>query len=181
MPQIWQLRAVFGESSDGQWPCNKSVGLPSIYRQPLIWGRVAEATVLAGGSRLPFPWPHQPALIGGSKAFPGQCKHIISPPRPGSAPWPPPRWTCQELLHWEVTRRLLTTCPNHLNWLLSMQRSSGSTPRPSRMTKLLTLSLKETPATLLGKLISAACIRDLILSVMTHPWPQVRAGTKTEQ
>uniref|UniRef100_A0A8C6L5K2 Prokineticin 2 n=1 Tax=Nothobranchius furzeri TaxID=105023 RepID=A0A8C6L5K2_NOTFU len=27
----------------------------------------------------------------------------------------------------------MTRCPNHLNWLLSIRRSSGSTPSPSRM------------------------------------------------
>uniref|UniRef100_A0A8D0D0Y5 HLF transcription factor, PAR bZIP family member n=1 Tax=Sander lucioperca TaxID=283035 RepID=A0A8D0D0Y5_SANLU len=42
--------------------------------------------------------------------------------------------------------------------------SSGSTPSSSRMTELLTLSLRETPATLLRKPISAACTLDLVLS-----------------
>ena len=78
---------------------------------------------------------------------------------------------------WNTSQRkwpggILTRCPNHLNWLLPTQRSSGSTPSPSRMTELLTLSIRETPATLLRKPISAACIRDLVLSVLTHPsWP----------
>ncbi|KAF7214284.1 hypothetical protein G4P62_017827, partial [Nothobranchius furzeri] len=45
---------------------------------------------------------------------------------------------------------------NHLNWLLSIRRSSGSTPSPSRMSELLTLSLRLSPATLRRKLISAA-------------------------
>ena len=40
---------------------------------------------------------------------------------------------------------------------------------PKGCDQLLTLSLRETPATLLRKPISAACIRDLVLSVMTHP------------
>ncbi|MEQ2311990.1 hypothetical protein AMECASPLE_026368 [Ameca splendens] len=48
-----------------------------------------------------------------------------------------------------------------------MWRSSGSTPSPSRMAELLTLSLRECPATLRRKLISPACIQDLVLSVMT--------------
>uniref|UniRef100_H2L409 NACHT LRR and PYD domain-containing protein n=1 Tax=Oryzias latipes TaxID=8090 RepID=H2L409_ORYLA len=61
-----------------------------------------------------------------------------------------------------------TRCPSHLNWLLSMWRRSGSTPSSLRVTELLTLSLRERPATLRRKLISAACIRDLVLSVMTH-------------
>uniref|UniRef100_A0A3Q3W915 DUF4939 domain-containing protein n=1 Tax=Mola mola TaxID=94237 RepID=A0A3Q3W915_MOLML len=47
-------------------------------------------------------------------------------------------------------------------------RSSGSTLSSSRMSVLLTLSLRLSPATLRRKLISAACIRDLILSVTTQ-------------
>ena len=39
-------------------------------------------------------------------------------------------------------------CPSHLSWLLSMWRSSGSTPSSSQVTQLLTLSLRERPATL---------------------------------
>ncbi len=63
-------------------------------------------------------------------------------------------------------------CPSHLSWPLSMWRSSGSTLSSSRVTELLTLSLRERPATLRKKLISAACIRDLVLSVMTQSsWP----------
>ncbi|MEQ2287944.1 hypothetical protein AMECASPLE_017959 [Ameca splendens] len=63
-------------------------------------------------------------------------------------------------------------CPSHLNWLLSTWRSSSSTPSPLRMAELFTLSLRECPATLRRKLISAACIRDLVLSVMTQSsWP----------
>ncbi|KAK3541733.1 hypothetical protein QTP86_002115 [Hemibagrus guttatus] len=59
-------------------------------------------------------------------------------------------------------------CPSHPNCPLSMWRSSGSTPSSSRVTELLTLSLRERPATLRRKLISAACIWDLTLSVMTQ-------------
>ncbi|MED6275921.1 hypothetical protein CHARACLAT_031558, partial [Characodon lateralis] len=45
-------------------------------------------------------------------------------------------------------------------------------PSSSRMAKLLTLSLREWPATLRGKLIAAACIKDLVLLVMTQiEWP----------
>ncbi|KAK5613359.1 hypothetical protein CRENBAI_023223, partial [Crenichthys baileyi] len=42
-------------------------------------------------------------------------------------------------------------CPSHLNWLLLMWRSSGSTPSSSRMAELLTLSLREGPATIWRK------------------------------
>ena len=55
-----------------------------------------------------------------------------------------------------MPKTILTRCPNHLNWLLSMWRSSGSTLNLSRMTELLTVSLRESPATLQRKLISAA-------------------------
>uniref|UniRef100_A0A3B4AMU0 Nucleolar protein 8 n=1 Tax=Periophthalmus magnuspinnatus TaxID=409849 RepID=A0A3B4AMU0_9GOBI len=40
--------------------------------------------------------------------------------------------------------------------------------RSSRVTELLTLSLRVRPATLRRKPISAACIRDLVLSVITQ-------------
>ncbi|MEQ2313887.1 hypothetical protein AMECASPLE_006490 [Ameca splendens] len=50
--------------------------------------------------------------------------------------------------------------------------SSGFTPSPSRMADLFTLFLRECPATLRKKLISAACIRDLVFLVMTQSsWP----------
>ncbi|MEQ2253104.1 hypothetical protein ILYODFUR_028734 [Ilyodon furcidens] len=58
--------------------------------------------------------------------------------------------------------------------MLSMWRSSGSTSSSFWMAELLTLSLRESPATIRRKLISAACIWDLILSVMTQsscPFP----------
>ena len=51
--------------------------------------------------------------------------------------------------------------PDHLNWFLSMWRSSSSILSLSS----LTLSLRLSPATLRRKLISAACIHNLILSL----------------
>ncbi len=56
----------------------------------------------------------------------------------------------------------LTRFPNHLNWLFSRRRSSGSTSSSRRMSELLTLSLRLSPATLRRKLISGACICDLV-------------------
>ena len=85
-------------------------------------GSGRRAGALAGGPRLPFPGPHWPALTGG-----GQCWDIISPPSPGSSPRSPPHWTC--LKH--LTRKAPSGHPyqmKHLNWLLSKQRSSSSTP-----------------------------------------------------
>ncbi|XP_043092113.1 arf-GAP with GTPase, ANK repeat and PH domain-containing protein 1-like isoform X1 [Puntigrus tetrazona] len=65
----------------------------------------------------------------------------------------------------------LEQMPSHLSWPLSMWRSSGSTPSFFRVTELLTLFLKEHPATLRRKLILATCVQDLILSVMTPKRP----------
>uniref|UniRef100_A0A3B3SZ16 BHLH domain-containing protein n=1 Tax=Paramormyrops kingsleyae TaxID=1676925 RepID=A0A3B3SZ16_9TELE len=56
-------------------------------------------------------------------------------------------------------------CLSHLSWFLSKQRSSGSTLSPSRISELLTLSLRLSPATLWRKLVSATCIRDLMFSL----------------
>jgi len=66
---------------------------------------------------------------------------------------------CVSLLSGGIWNR----CPNHLSWLLSTRRSSGSTPSSLLMSELHTLSLRLSPATLWRKLISAACIRDLVL------------------
>ncbi len=85
-----------------------------------------------------------------------------------------PNWMSLEHLPL-VTRK----CPNLLNWLLSLQRSSTLHPGPSWMTELLTLSLLEMPAALLRTLISVACICDLVLSVKIRPlWSKVREGKK---
>ena len=103
----------------------------SIHLHRLISGRVAEVAVPAGFPKLPFSRPHQPALTGGLQGV----------PRPVWR-YSPSTWSsvCP------VASSQLTRCPNHLNWLLSTQRSSGSTPSPSRMAELLTLSLRGDPS-----------------------------------
>ncbi|KAK5607192.1 Dynein heavy chain 8, axonemal [Crenichthys baileyi] len=96
-----------------------------------------------------------------STAPPGGAQGVPRPAErhsPSSVSWASSRWDMPGTPPEEGIRY---RCPSHLNWLLSMWRSSGSTPSPSRMAELLTLSLRECPATLRRKLISAACIRDL--------------------
>uniref|UniRef100_A0A672HIV2 Nicotinamide/nicotinic acid mononucleotide adenylyltransferase 3 n=1 Tax=Salarias fasciatus TaxID=181472 RepID=A0A672HIV2_SALFA len=63
---------------------------------------------------------------------------------------------------------ILTRCLSHLSWFHSMWRSSGSTLSSTLVTEVLTLSIRERPATLRRELISAACILDFVLSVMTQ-------------
>ena len=112
-----------------------------------------------GSPDFPFPSYFIQLFLGDPEAFPGQPS--VSWVFPGvSYQWDVP-WTPHQ-------GGILTRCPSHLIWLLSMRRSSGSTPSSSRMTELLTLSLRESPATLRRKLISAACTRDLVLSVITQ-------------
>ena len=49
------------------------------------------ATAPAGDSKLPFPGATLTSSDWGiPRALPGHCGDIISPPSPGSSPWPPP-------------------------------------------------------------------------------------------
>ncbi|KAL7876885.1 hypothetical protein SRHO_G00035280 [Serrasalmus rhombeus] len=120
------------------------------------------------GPGLPLPRHLLQLFQRDTEAFPRQLRDIIPPACPGSSPGSPPHRTCLEHLPIEASRGRLTKCPNHLNWLLSTWRSSGSTPSLSRIADLLTLSLRESLAILWRKLILAACIRDLVLSVTTQ-------------
>ncbi len=107
----------------------------------------------------PFPGHINQLRLGDPEVFPVcQCRDIIPPPGPGSAPGPPPSWTCLEHLAREVAslpEGFLARCLNQLNWLLLTQRSSGSALSSSRMTELLTLSLRQMPGTLVRKPNSA--------------------------
>ncbi|TWW56132.1 hypothetical protein D4764_08G0001190 [Takifugu flavidus] len=83
------------------------------------------------------------------QAFQDQSRDIVSPTCPGSSRGSPTGGTSPEHLTRRHPRGILTRCPSHLIWLLSTRRSSGSTPSSSRMTELLTLSLRESTVTLL--------------------------------
>ncbi len=95
-----------------------------------------------GAPDLPSPGHISQLSLGVLKAFSHQCRDIIAPPGSGSAPGSPPSLTHLEHLPREETLRHPYRCLKHLNWLL------------------LTLSPWEMPATLLRKLVSAACICD---------------------
>ncbi|MEQ2283930.1 hypothetical protein AMECASPLE_016564 [Ameca splendens] len=77
-------------------------------------------------------------------------------------------WDVPGTLPGEASRRHLVQMPEPPQLHLSMWWSSGSTLSSSWMAKLLTLSLRECPNTLLRKFISATFIQDLVLSVMTQ-------------
>lgn len=106
-------------------------------------------------------------------------QHISAPPgvslgvcapnelySPSSEHWVCPGISCQlDLSGTPPKGGVLIRCLNHLSYLRSMGRSSGSPLSSLRSSELLTLSLTLTPATMWRKLISATCIRNLILLV----------------
>jgi len=107
---------------------------------------------------------HSPALPGGSRGVPRDEGTY----NPSSESWvvSGAYSQCPENLQRKSTR-MHPRCSNHLSWLLSMQRSSGSIPSSLRMTELLT-SLRLSPAPIRRKPFSAACVCHFILSVTTQ-------------
>lgn len=79
-------------------------------------------------------------LISFSSAYPGPPGDVVSAACPGSAPGPRPGGTCLEHFPREASRGP------------PKQVQSGPTPSSSRVTKLLTLPLRECPTTLWGNL-----------------------------
>ena len=139
--------------------CLSGAGLP---------GQLSEQ----GHPHLPLPGHFLHLFQEVPKAFPGQPSDIVAPACPGSSSGSTPAGHARHTSRGRRPEGNQYRCPSHLSWLLSMWRSSDSTPSSSRVTELLTLSLRERPATLRRKLISAAGFRDLILSVMTQSsWP----------
>lgn len=123
---------------------------------PLIWGWFTGA---------PSPGRPPPACPGKHQGVPRPAERYNL----SSVSWGCPRASSR----WDMPRTphpggILIRCPNHLNWLLSMWRSSSFTLSLSRMAELLTLSLSEMPAIVRRKPISATCIRNLVLLVNIH-------------
>lgn len=79
---------------------------------------------------------------GHTKVFPGQWGDIISWLYPMPAQGLLQVGHAQNISPGRCPGGVLARCPNHITWLLSMQRSSDSTPSYSRMSELLALSLK---------------------------------------
>ena len=67
---------------------------------------------------------------------------------------------------------ILSTWPRHRSWDFSTQRSSGSILMASLIQVFLIWSIRVTPKILRRNRISAACTRDLVLSVIIQDsWP----------
>ncbi|MEQ2305227.1 hypothetical protein AMECASPLE_035616, partial [Ameca splendens] len=104
--------------------------------------------VQEGAPEIPVPSDIFWLILVYPNAFLGQTGYIV-PPILGSAHGFIPVGSARE------TSKGSFRCPNHLNRLLLMRRSSGSTLISPRITELLTLSLWLSPATLWSKLILA--------------------------
>ena len=127
---------------------------PSIHLLPLYPGPVAGAAAWAGTPRLPSPRTFSPVLPGGSQGVPRPAEWHS----PGSSSGSPPGGACQEHLPWNASREPPQLAPLDVEQrrLYSELLPGDRAPHPS---------LRERPATLRRKLISAACVRDLILLV----------------
>ena len=144
---------------------------PSIH--PSIFFRLSRA-----GSRGQLPEPGHPdfplprhfiqLFWEYPKAFAGQLSNTVTPVCPGSSSGSPPGGTCQEHLPREASRGHLKQMPEppqlaprdvEEQRLYSKLLPGDRAPHPIS---------KGAPTTLRRNLISATCIRDLILSVMTQ-------------
>lgn len=101
-------------------------------------------------------------ILQDSKALPRQPRDILLPACPESSLGPPPGGI------WPRQSAIGNTFPSYISWLFSVRRSSSSTPGSFWVTELLILSLTVSPATQRRKLISAAYIHNLVLSVVTQ-------------
>ncbi|MED6271780.1 hypothetical protein CHARACLAT_023791, partial [Characodon lateralis] len=84
------------------------------------------------------------------KAFPGQSRDRVPPACPGPSPGPPPSGTCLEHLPREARWRHLIKMP------VPSQLTPLDVEEERLYSELLTLHLRECPATLQRNLISAA-------------------------
>jgi len=116
----------------------------SIHHLPLIWGQNPEATNLRGKPRHHSPQRHYPAP-------PGVSRGVLRPDgihNPSGEFWVWPGASSQLNVSEKPPKatRKHPNQMNHLSWLVSMWRSSGSTPSSLRMVEVLPLSLRLSPA-----------------------------------
>uniref|UniRef100_A0A3P9DCN9 Phospholipid phosphatase related 5b n=1 Tax=Maylandia zebra TaxID=106582 RepID=A0A3P9DCN9_9CICH len=91
----------------------------------------------------PFPQPSPPAFPVEHQGVPRPAERYNLASVSLTCPWAPSRWNMPGTPHLGIPGGILVRCPIHLNWLLSMWRSSSSTLSPSRMAELPTLSLRD--------------------------------------
>ncbi|KAI3370523.1 hypothetical protein L3Q82_025285 [Scortum barcoo] len=165
--QIEHTHRISSNKNNGQATIH-----PSIHFQPLDPGPGHGGSSLSRDAQTSLtPDTSSSSSMGDPEAFPGQPRrHSLSPACPGSSPRPPSRWgTCLEHLPREASR-------GHLK---QMPKPPQLTPLNVKEQRLSLLKLlpsgrashpisKGAPATLRRKLISAACIHDLVLSVITQ-------------
>lgn len=108
------------------------------------------------GSHLSLPLPgHLLQFIWGTaEAFPSQPRHYLSSVcffYPGAFSQ---FGHAQKNLPRMGPGGILVRCPNRLNWLLSIWRSSGSNVSPSQITELLIFSIRESVRKFISTAIS---------------------------
>lgn len=135
----------------------------------------SSSTYLGPGRRgkPPSPQPSPPSCLGEYQGVARPAKSYNLP----SMSWVCPRASSR----WDMPKTpdpggILARCPNRLNCLL--WRSSGAILSPCWMAELLTLSLRERPATLQRKFISAASFFRSLPTAHDH---RVRVGTWIER
>jgi len=120
--------------------------------------------------RLPSPEPLPPVLPGGHRGVRASQDSRRRPQCPRSSPGSPPRWTCSAHLPGKAFRRY----PEQIPEPPDPSRCGGAAALPWASHPIA----RDRPATLWRKLISAANIRDLVLSVKTQSsWPYRRVGS----
>ncbi|MED6284944.1 hypothetical protein CHARACLAT_023997 [Characodon lateralis] len=119
------------------------------------------------------PQTPPPAPPGGAQGVPRPAKRHSPSSVSWAVPWASSRWDVPGTPPEEgiqeasgIDARATSTGSSRCGGAVALLSSY------SQMAEILTLSLRECPSTLWRKLISAACIRDLVLSVMTQSsWP----------
>lgn len=128
----------------------------------LVWGQVTVTAGLVGHSRHSSPQVH----LGDPEAFPGQMGCIFPPASSESVLGSPASWMCPQQLQRKPPRSHSDQMPEQPQ--LAPFRHEGAVSLLQAPSKPLTLSLRLSPDTLQRKLILVACIRSLILLVITQ-------------